>query len=248
MKKFIKSKKIRIAIVFLVLSIMLAICIRSIFTNVVRAPAYFSGRNIEIKLVTTSYMPLMKPVTFKTGKSLEQLKKAILKWDPEAKVEIQENSMFISSFNSDTGKRDYYYIYRSNPLYNKYFSILNLGKRYLEDKTKSDSYQLNFIVPYYLFCEVNGINPSNYDHGDGQKYEMIRGKTIEDVYDFYKESGYYEVVREDNKVILTETFFKNPDNAHIIQVDYEIDRPVVIEVTTEEGKVFFACTIEKENE
>ena len=93
---------------------------------------------------------------------------------------------------------------------------------------------------------MNGINPHSYDHGDEQKYEMIAGSTIEDVYDFYEESGYYEVMREDNKVILTETFFKNPPNAQIMQVDYEIDCPVVIEITTEGEKVFFSCTLENE--
>ena len=247
MKKFIKSKKMRIAIVSLLVCIVLAGSIRLMFTRVIRSPAFFSGRHIEFKLVTTLYRPhTTLTVLFKSGKSLEQIKKAILKWDPEARIEIQENNMFISSYNSETGKRDYYYIYKSNPLNEDYYSILDLGTRYLEDETRSDSYRLNFIVPYYLFCEVNGRNPHNYDHGDGQKYEMIPGSTIEDVYDFYKESGYYEVMREDNKVILTETCFKNPDNAELMQVDYEIDCPVVIEITTEGEKSYFSCIVEKE--
>jgi len=247
MKKFIKSKKMRIAIVSLLVCIVLAGSIRLMFTRVIRSPAFFSGRHIEFKLVTTLYRPHTTPtVLFKSGKSLEQIKKAILKWDPEARIEIQENNMFISSYNPETDKRDYYYIYKSDPLNEKYYRILDLGTRYSEDENKSDSYQLNFIVPYYLFCEVNGINPHSYDHGDGQKYEMIAGSTIEDVYGFYKESGYYEVMREDNKVILTETFFKNPDNAELMQVDYEIDCPVVIEITTEGEKSFFSCTIDND--
>jgi len=245
MKKI--STPIKISILVLFIIFLLTRYISFIFTDVFETPAFFSGRNMQFSVERISFWPNGDFVGFNSLKSFQHMKKSVLKWDPQAVVIIDDNYMFVSSENIDSGKHDYYYIYKSMPSSSSIYRTGDFGTRYVKDKDDINSYYLDFMIPMHLLCYVGDECPSSFCYGRGEEYEMIEGTTIEDVYEFYADSGYYEVIREDNKVILTETHFKNPPNVQIMQVNYEIDRPVVIEITAEEGALFFACTVDSEN-
>lgn len=243
MKIISRKKKVYIGII-VVLIIYLFIYIKSIKT--ITSPAFFSGREIEITLVTSYDWSSLDPsyVRFATWRSPEQIKRTILKWDPEAHVEIQEQSIFISSLNPDTGKRDYYYLYTSSSSLRRFYRIDDFVTSFWEDKDNIESYRVEFMVPMHLLCFEDYVQPVFFKQGWGQFYEMIPEANIEDVYNFYNDSGYYEVEWSGDEIVLKETFFDNIVTSDGFVRNFQMEKPMIIRVITEDEKTFFSCTVE----
>lgn len=242
------STPIKISILVLFIIFLLTRYISFIFTGVFETPAFFNKRNMQFSVERISFWPMGDFVGFSSLKSFHHMKKSILKWDSQAVVEIHENSMFISSKNPVTGKNDYYYICKAKSSSSNLFWTGDFGVRFENDKDEGEGYYLDFMIPMHLLCYVDDECPSSFYYGRGEEYEMIQGTTVEEVYEFYANSGYYKVELDGEKVVLQETYFTNRGKSNRFEMNYEIEYPVIIKVIMENEKVIFSCTIEDGSE
>ena len=203
------KKKYQFLIVILGIAIVLAAAIFLIKGGIddyfsetevggIRYPAFFSNREIIVPVVILHYIPQNDRVEFNTKSSLEQIAKALQKWDPDVEVTIYEMSLFIRSEDPDTGKNDYYFIYN--------YDVLDKYPRYMLSNFMFYYYDRDYIVylitPSHLVVYEDNKPLDHISLGDQEEYEMIPEATIEDIYDFYNNSGYYEVSWNGDKVML----------------------------------------------
>ena len=228
-----------IAVVF-VAGAWLTGCSKTVRT--VTLPAFFSKRMIEVALPVIRYDPQTDPCEFESESSLEQIKASVLEWDSEAWVDMRESGMFISSLNQDLQKWDYYYIYKPSSSNNNVYRISDLRTRYLGEAEDGSDYYLDFLLPVHMF---------NLEEHEGDMlfkndvtYELVSGITLEDVYYFYGASGYYETEWEEERIILRRTYFFNQEEPDQEPNNYEIQTPIVINITTNDEKSFFSYTVE----
>ena len=197
----------------------------------------FSGKDIYVWVHLSNYLPLWSGIQFSTGDSLQQIGEEIVKRNPETTIELREESLFISNADQTTGDLDYYYVYGKEDIG---YSLGNFKAMYDDHK----GYRVTFMIPMHLLHFTDESRPL-YDigYGYGESFEMVSDATIKDVYDFYQESGYYEVELAEGEVILKQTLYEN----QIISgttINYQMNRPIVIKVTTENDKNYFTCTVE----
>jgi len=229
-----------IAMVFII-GAWLAGCSKNVKT--VELPAFFSKRMIEVTLPVIRYDPQTDPYEFETNSSFEQIKTAVLEWDPEAWVDMRENGIFIASTNPDTQNSDYYYIYRPSSLNDRIYRISDLRTRYIDESEDGSDHYLDFLLPVYLFQEREHEGEMSFN--SGEIYAMAAGTTLEDVYNFYRASGYYEVEWGEERIILRRTYFFDQEESDQDRFNYEIQTPVVITLTTNDENPFFSYMVEE---
>lgn len=233
MKKADKAIRIRIVAVVVLAAILLLVFIGTKISLSIKFPAFYSGRKIEIPLITSKYNAYDNFVEFKSGKSPEQISKAILRWDSGATVKVQENSIFVSSVNPDTGKQDYYYIYKPDLSDNKIYRINDMISRYTPNEESAGDNELSLLIPAYLLLYVqDGWVDDGFHMNPGERYEMVETATIEEVYDFYIASGYYETEYEGEQIILK---YRRPDS--------ETDKPIEVMISRYDQKIYFSYII-----
>ncbi len=251
----LKSKRVTARRGFIVIMMIIAImatlagCDGATSTKVVSAEACFSKRKIEIPLWANTYWGMYDAFSyFWSRKTLEQIQERVLKWDPLASVEIWGNqSLFISSSNPSTEKKDYYILYRvegtAEKFSNKKYCLDSYSGNNFFEVEEREPYQL-LMLPYHLIVYNEDNTRQHYTVGCDKSHELHKGATIDDVYNFYHDSGYYEVEKEDNKVLVKKLLYEWPEEEST--VNYEIEFPIIMKVFEEDGKSYFKWSCDED--
>ncbi len=234
----------RLIATLMVIAIMATLtgCDGATSTKVVSAEACFSKRKIEIPLKTNQYFGMQDAFSnFASRKTLEQIQERVLEWDPKATVEIWgEQSLFISSDNPDTGKKDYYILYRVDGTTDKfsekkYCLDCYSGKNFFP-LPDSDPYAV-FIEPFHLMKYIESEPPHEYVNIYNFDHELHPEATIDDVYNFYHDSGYYDVEKKDNNtVIVNDLLYEWSEEES--EITYGDHFPIIIEVFDKDEKPY----------
>lgn len=237
----------------LLLFTMFIVCVL-VDTTTIHIQTKFSGREINIPLVSIYFWNGhgydTETALFRTNKSLEQIEERVLKWDSDAVVEIWgERGLYISSNNPDTAKKDYYYIYREwEDPYMKNYPLFLYRDQLLYRicdytcRIKTDDLAYEVLMPLHLFKSEMHTSPHDLSFEPEEKYELYPEATIEDIYNFYRDAGYYDVEMQDNYVVIKQALMDNTefeDNQH-----YIFHSPLVIEILTQGERGFFVYRLE----
>lgn len=177
-------------------------------TYALSAKAYISGNVLELPI--KGQIP-NDPHGYYIDKSINEIY-AEISADESLDVILKDNKIFISKENqnelyfSDDNKsvtKDYYLILEGVTVDGKRIYEFSDSTGYLVGKS-GFSYALTVLIPYHLLeVEVKSIfSPGFYANDETIAYETKYD--IEDFYEFYAGSGWYEVERQENEIHITD--------------------------------------------
>ncbi len=192
-----------------------------------------------------------RPIVFLTDKNLdlEKLSQAILKSNQGTTTELTEKGLWIKK-ESDHGTNDYFYISErgDEPIAgdkitdkNAYWITSMFAGLY-----NNDGLSLAILFPVFVINDSPSSQLQNPIIGieNAKSYEIDINYTLEDFYDFYQNSGYFDVSKELDAVILKNIPDPNiPASGYVFKGNKIFDYQIRITVENREKKKFLTYEI-----
>lgn len=140
---------------------------------------------------------------FRTNLTLEEIERIALETDGSLTTRIIGNSLFLSK-NNELGTKDYYYIHhaeRERKWYEKkWYGAVFHGMLCSVFQSETERIGMRLLFPYHFMAEEALTYVPHMDFVGDTPYEIVG--TPEEFYNFYKDSGWYDVTREENGFVL----------------------------------------------
>ncbi|MCR5235241.1 MAG: hypothetical protein K6E53_15250 [Lachnospiraceae bacterium] len=231
-----------------VLIIGLILCFLSVlgcggaYADEVILEAGISEEPLSIKLpkVALASSPLNVPyVCFSKELSLDELHNIIQEQNPNTMIVSLNDGMLVKKRNSNAFT-DFFWIYENGEVGGlKWFLMDNLRCQYQKKgSTDADIERVEILFPKFLINEER-LRPLMYLQKDIELlcYDDVE---IQDFYDFYVESGYYEVELVGDEVIILS--LKPNEFSNERENKYKLKRNIIISMVKKDNKDYIKVT------